>query len=703
MPEIRGRAARGETVFGAASNPNSSWYNGTASGIQLSNFSTAGTGCTLDFTDVGPVWDGSESSNWNAANNWTVGRVPNQNENAVIPGGVPRWPNLNATASVGSLNILDSAHLNANTDVALNVYGNWIEQGSGYFDASAGTVIFRGSSPQSITSGSSSHFNHLQIGNGSTSQTVTAGSDLDVNGDLTIQSGARLAVGSRTIHVGGNWTDNPFGFAPGSGTVILDGNAQTVQKAASEGVVYSNDLTSTTGWVANDANADGVTWYASTNTNCPNLTDHGWHARYQKNTNNTTAANDWLFSPGFTLQAGLTYAIRFNYAACASYPEKLEVRIGTGQNVGAMTTQVFDNNNVTNTIWQPGSGAFTPSSTATYYVGFHVYSDPNRLRLGIDDLVVAAPDPDLVFYNLSIAGNSTATFADNTAVQNNLVVAAGGMLALGAYNLTVEGGLANNGALAQIRTVNGAITPFLNLKNSAGTVDKYLGATIDPGSSNMGSTLVTIWGNQYCPTANRGVLRCFELDPATPQTAAVTFYYTEAERNGVVNPNMNAYHWNGSTWEQEMGATTRGGSGDGQWVRVTGIAAYSPFSLDERFPTAVTMTAFDGQAMEDGSVLLEWQTANEMDLIGFYLYRAESEAGTLEQLNTDLIISQWPGSPTGGSYTFQDRSTFPGTTYYYWIEVIEIGGILGRYGPVQVVGLPIGGFKSYLPLVMSAK
>ena len=690
----------GETTFGAASDPNSTWYSDAASGIRVSNISTAGTGCTVDYSEVGPAWDGSDSTLWNAAGNWTVNRVPNQNENAVIPSGVPNWPDVNAAASLNNLTILNGAHVNASANVSLDVYGNWAEAGSGYFYASAGTVLFRGSTAQSVTSGVGSHFNHLQIGNGSTSQTVTAGSDLDVNGNLTIQPGARLAMGSHTLRVGGNWTDNPFGFNPGSGTVILDGTSQSVQRAANELVVYSNDLSSLSGWLTYDANGGGY-WSFSSSAVPPNSPDHGNHGRYFYSTN---AADDWLFSPGFTLQAGVTYAIRFNYGAwSASYQEKLAVHIGATQSVGAMATQLFDNNNVTNTTWQPGNGTFTPGSTGVYYVGFHCYSNANMRYPAIDDLVVAAPDPDLAFYNLSIAGTSTATFADNTAVQNNLAVDAGGMLVLGAYNLTVEGSVVNNGALAQTRTINGASTPFLNLKNRAGTVDKYLGAIIDPGSSNMGSTLVTIWGSQYCPMATRGVRRCFELDPTTPQTAAVTFYYTEAERNGVVNPNMKVYHWNGSTWISEMGATTRGGSGNSQWVRVTGIAAYSPFSLDEYSPSAVSMASFDVKAIGDGSVLLEWQTANELDLLGFYLYRAESELGTPLLLNNDMILAQWPGSATGGGYSFQDQTTIPGITYYYWIEVISIGGLLERYGPVRVDVMPVSGSKTYLPLVMSTK
>jgi M6 family metalloprotease-like protein/uncharacterized repeat protein (TIGR02543 family) len=594
--------ATGETAFSAASDPNSNWYDGSTSGIFVSNISTAGTGCTVGFTSMGPMWNGSVSSDWNNASNWTTGRVPNQNDSVIIPSGVPNWPNVNAAASVYNLSILNGAHVDATADVSLEVYGNWTEQGSGYFNASAGTVVLRGSSAQTITSGAGSHFHHLQIGNGSTTQTVTAGSDLDVNGNLTIQPGAKLSAGSYTLRVAGNWTDNPFGFDPGTGTVILDGTTQSVQRASAEAAVYSNDLTSTTGWSTYDANGGG-NWSYSTSTLAPNSPDHGLHARYFYNA--TVAADDWLFSPGFTLQAGVTYAIRFNHGAYSAInPEKIGVHIGNAQTVGAMTTQVFDNNNIINLTWQQGNGTFTPTSSGTYYVGFHAYSDANRRYPAIDDLVVTASEPNLTFYNLSVANGSTATFANNAAVLSNVTVDNGSTLALGTFNLTVEGAVANNGALAQTRTVNAASTSFLNLKNNAGATDKYWGAIIDPGSNNLGSTTVTIRGNQFCPSTSDGVKRCFDLVPTTPQAAAVTFYYTEAERNGAENPNMRVYHWTGAAWEQETGATTRGGSGNSQWVRAANIDSYSPFALKSDSTRTVT---FDSNG---GSGTMTAQAAN---------------------------------------------------------------------------------------------
>jgi len=583
------------TTFNDASTPNSNWYDGSTSGIAVTNITTTVTGCTVDFSGVGPTWDGSTSSDWSTADNWSVGRVPIQTDNVVIPSGIPNWPNINAAASVWNLNILNGAQVSATADVSLDVYGNWAEEGSGYFDASAGTVTFVGSSAQSITAGASSHFNHMQIGNGSTAQTVTAGSDLDVNGNVIIQSGAQLAAGSHTLRVGGNWTDNPFGFNPGSGTVILDGAAQTIQRAADEGVAFAGDLSTTTGWTTYDPNGGGW-WGFSTSASAPNLPDHGRHARYYFDS--SVPGDDWLFSSGFTLQAGVTYAIRFNYGArSATYPEQLAVHIGNGQTMAAMTTQVFDNNNVINTTWQPGSGTFTPGTTGTYYVGFHAYSLADQYELAVDDLVVAASDPNLEFYNLTVAGTGAAALADNVAVQNNLTVNAGVTLTLGTYAVSVEGAVTNNGRLAQTKPVDMTGATFLNIKNAAASADKYWGVIITP-TGNMNATTVTIGGNQDCTTNPTDPLlrRCFDIAPTDSQTAAVRFYYTNGELNGQIYNTLRLWHW-GPGWAQVgnsysySAACTAGQSNC--WMEAQDITSYSPFELgDIDAPTAVNLHSF---------------------------------------------------------------------------------------------------------------
>jgi M6 family metalloprotease-like protein len=687
----------GKTAFNAASNPNSNWYSGLASGLRVINISTDGTGCTVDFSEA--TWDGSANSNWNVASNWDVNVVPNATDDVVIPSGPPNWPDVNAAASAFNLHIQNGAHLNATAGVPLEVYGNWTEAGSGYFNANAGTVIFRGSAAQTITSGAGSHFNHLQIGSGSTSQTVTANSDLDVNGNFAAQPGAGLAMGSHTLRVGGNWTDNFMTFLPGSGSVILDGSAQTVDRTNNSGGVLNESFDEADGkagfstaylplgWVREQSVGSG--FFGGDGNYCSSA---GSAVKW----NNSPDA--WLFSTGVYLQPGVTYQLSYNYRTIFSGISQVwSMYIGQAQNSAAMT-QVGTSATSSSTTCSPKTDTFTVATAGTYYVGIRAQNGSGSTYAVVDNVVLTGVQ-DLTFYNLSIAGSGAATLADNAAVQNNLSIDNLGALALGATNLTVEGSVANNGSLSQTRTVNGASTDFLNLKNRAGSVDKYLGVTLDPGGSNMGSTTVAIHGNQLCSGATVGVKRCFDLSPATPQTAAVTFYYTEAERNGTNNALMKVFHWGGSTWSQQAGAITRGGSGDGQWVRVAGISAYSPFALNNGAPTAVSMAGFSGAGLPDGSVSLEWHTVNELDLIGFRVYRAPAGSQTPQLLTPDLIPGQWPGSPAGGSYAFQDLTALPGAAYDYWIEAIQTGDVSERFGPLRVAVMPLGGFRIFLPLV----
>jgi hypothetical protein len=99
-------------------------------------------------------------------------------------------------------------------------------------------------------------------------------------------------------------------------------------------------------------------------------------------------------------------------------------------------------------------------------------------------------------------------------------------------------------------------------------------------------------------------------------------------------------------------------------------------------PTSVELSSFTATA-EDHSILVEWQTATETDNLGFNLYRALASDGAKTQLNGALIPSaQPPGSPIGASYSWPDSDVAAGTTYYYWLEDVDLAGVAMLHGPV---------------------
>lgn len=100
-------------------------------------------------------------------------------------------------------------------------------------------------------------------------------------------------------------------------------------------------------------------------------------------------------------------------------------------------------------------------------------------------------------------------------------------------------------------------------------------------------------------------------------------------------------------------------------------------------PTAVKLARFE--AVPDGSgIRVEWETATELDNLGFNLYRSESADGPFTQLNAGLIPAQNPGQVLGAVYTWQDESTPANTTLYYKLEDVDIHGVRTFHGPISV-------------------
>jgi len=127
-------------------------------------------------------------------------------------------------------------------------------------------------------------------------------------------------------------------------------------------------------------------------------------------------------------------------------------------------------------------------------------------------------------------------------------------------------------------------------------------------------------------------------------------------------------------------------------------AAYE--ALDGGSPTAVTVTRFEARGRA-GAVHLEWETASELDLQGFYLYRAESQDGPQVLINEHLIPGQAPGSVVGALYSYSDDNV-PVGTYYYWLETVDVEGQRSRLASASATVEAEARHRLFLPLVRQA-
>jgi hypothetical protein len=99
-------------------------------------------------------------------------------------------------------------------------------------------------------------------------------------------------------------------------------------------------------------------------------------------------------------------------------------------------------------------------------------------------------------------------------------------------------------------------------------------------------------------------------------------------------------------------------------------------------PVAVELVSFTATA-EGREIRLDWETASEVDNLGFHLYRGDSPDEPQVSLTSVPIPSQAPGSPVGGTYTFLDGDVQLGERYWYWLEDIDFHGVATRHGPIQ--------------------
>lgn len=153
-----------------------------------------------------------------------------------------------------------------------------------------------------------------------------------------------------------------------------------------------------TSWKIINNNQDTETWSISVTKN----TDFGpatgsRFARYQWNQDNVTPADDYLFTPCFSVNTGHKYRIRFAYA-CAEdkanrivYQERL--RVGTSSLQSPVDFVLLPNgdlNPVANAYptYQVAALEYIAANSNPVAIGFHAASPANRYTLLLDDLIV---------------------------------------------------------------------------------------------------------------------------------------------------------------------------------------------------------------------------------------------------------------------------------------------------------------------------
>jgi hypothetical protein len=251
-------------------------------------------------------------------------------------------------------------------------------------------------------------------------------------------------------------------------------------------------------WSFENANSDDKTWtiVGGIGQNGENIARGGTGlcAGYPWSVPN--AANDWMFSPALTLTEGATYRLTFYYAAlnagATTYPENLEVFIGTGNNVTGMTTSLQDFGAISNNTYQQATIEITVGADGDYYLGWYAYSDADQYWLRIDDVsIINVPANDVAPLSVSLPDANTTDCATFTAT-TNIEVEVGNLGSANQdafdLNYTVTGAnvgsVANSSVVVPALTAGGTITVSFTADLSVGDTYTIALSTALDGDEN---------------------------------------------------------------------------------------------------------------------------------------------------------------------------------------------------------------------------
>ncbi len=179
----------------------------------LAAFISAGTGLT---------WNGSVSTDWGTAANWTPAQVPAANNDVTIPGGTPNQPTVSSAQQARLVTLGTGAVLTLANNGTLTTGGSFTNNGGSVAGSATGTgtLVLGGTAP--VLGGTSlSTFPNLTANSAaSTTGPVAVQRALTLNNNLTIGSGVGftlLSSASGTAYVVNN------------GSAVLSGTA-TVQR-----------------------------------------------------------------------------------------------------------------------------------------------------------------------------------------------------------------------------------------------------------------------------------------------------------------------------------------------------------------------------------------------------------------------------------------------------------------------------------------
>ncbi|MGE4159210.1 MAG: C25 family cysteine peptidase [Planctomycetota bacterium] len=478
-------------------------------------------------------WNGSVSSQWSNASNWTPVNVPSAGENVIIPSGVPHYPHVNITTTVGSLIINQNASVTAAGTRSLTIGGSVQVDASGGGANRMGILTWDSTGTLAIGSGMTINGN-FTVGHASSTITVAgnvtvgaagrllstaSATNFDIDGSLTNNG----TLEPETVKVGGNWV-NDGTYNRETGTVTLDGASGTID--TNNNSFYNLVIPS------------GSTYTAQ---------------------NENIAITNRLVVPGtLKVKTALTFGtvfneetgtIEFNGTSAQTIPQEVYYNLtvsttGGNATVGASYAQVKNDLTVaasstvtcdTRSLWVSGdlvnNGTFYAGSGNVSFCGassqvqgssdtnFHNLYIQTGATLSLNNTASPANTPDIENHFVNngtfTAGTSTVQFTgaashlkgSSITTFDNITLASGASL-----DLRVNGASHNHVGVKSTLTNNGTLTQSLNASGRGNRVIFPNSTGVLAGSSATTLNMAEVYGTLTLGTGDDLTVKALQVN-----------------------------------------------------------------------------------------------------------------------------------------------------------------------------------------------
>ena len=128
--------------------------------------------------------------------------------------------------------------------------------------------------------------------------------------------------------------------------------------------------------------------------------------------------------------------------------------------------------------------------------------------------------------------------------------------------------------------------------------------------------------------------------------------------------------------------------GDSGFDYVFGHGRADALSIFNDNSLSVELSRFDAN-FENGKNVLTWETASEIQNVGFIIDRKNNSEWTkLSSFKTNESLKGYGSTTESHTYTFIDENVIPGQTYEYRITDVDYNGNLNIHKDIQTVTIP---------------